>query len=41
MVFEKPLDYPVCNWNIAKDKFVFQLSPDTPQIYLVKLYLEK
>ena len=23
MVFEMPLDYPVCNWNISNNKFVF------------------
>lgn len=24
MVFEKPLQQPVCNWNISEDKFIFQ-----------------
>ena len=23
MVFEMPLDHPVCNWNISNNKFVF------------------
>ena len=37
MVFEKPLETPVVNWNIKKNKFLFQEHTDSCEIYLVQL----
>ena len=43
MVFEKPLDKPVVNWNISRNKLIFQ--EDTfnglNEVYLVKLFIDK
>ena len=41
MVFERPLDQPVVNWNISGDNFVFQEYSDVPIVYVVKLYVDK
>ena len=41
LVFEKALKQPCCNWNLTKDKFLFQLNPNSPQIYLVRLSEKK
>ena len=37
MVFERPLDEPVTNWNISGDTFVFQERSDSPTIYVVQV----
>jgi hypothetical protein len=37
MVFEKALKTPIINWNIVKDKFLFQEQTHSEIIYLVKL----
>ena len=41
MIFERALETPCCNWNIANDKFMYQESHDSSDIYLVHLYMEK
>ena len=41
MVFEKPLDKPVANWNISGNKFVFIEETQSTDVYLVKLFLDK
>jgi len=41
MVFEKALHKPVCNWNITKDKFLFQEEPNRPEVFLVDLRLNR
>ena len=41
MVFERSLLKPVCNWAIDKDKFLFQEEPDSREIYLVCLFIER
>lgn len=41
MVFERSLHQPVSNWNISHDRFIFQESSDSPDIYVVHLYLDK
>ena len=41
MIFEKPLNLPICNWNISGDKFIFQEESNKAEIYLVKLSLDK
>ena len=43
MVFEKPLEKPVANWNVSRDKLLFQEdSADSSNIvHLVKLFLDK
>ena len=41
MVFERALDQPCCNWNIADDKFMYQETPESPEIYLVRLFIDK
>ena len=38
MLFEKSLTKPVCNWNITKDKFIFQEEPSKPEIFMVSLF---
>ena len=42
MVFEKPLDEPVANWNIQGNIFIFQEDSfeGSNIVYLVKLFLE-
>lgn len=37
MVFEKALVKPVCNWNITKDKFIFQEDTNDSSIYCICL----
>ena len=43
MVFEKPLAKPVANWNVSRDKLLFQEdSPDSSNVvHIVKLFLDK
>ena len=41
MVFEKPMDMPVANWNICGNKLVFMEDIASTDIYLVKLFLDK
>ena len=42
MVFEKPLDKPVANWNIQGNKFLFQEDSidGSRKVYLVKLFMD-
>ena len=37
MIFEKPLEKSVGNWNISDNIFVFQESRDSEHIFVVKL----
>jgi hypothetical protein len=41
MIFEKPTHRPCCNFNINDNVFVFQEETDSPEIYVVKLHLDK
>ena len=41
MIFERSLKKPISNWNISKDKFIFQEYAKSPIIYIVKLYLDR
>ena len=43
MVFEKPLDKPVVNWNISRNKLLFQEDTfnSSNEVYLVKLFIDK
>ena len=41
MLFERGLKKPISNWNISRDKFIFQECARSPIIYLVKLYLDR
>ena len=38
MLFEKPLKQPIANWNISHDKFIFQETTYSSELYLVKLF---
>ena len=37
MIFEKPLVERVSNWNISDNKFIFQKTKDSTDIYVVRL----
>ena len=37
MIFEKPLAKRVANWNISNNKFVFQETRDSQDVYVVRL----
>ena len=37
-LFEKQLDKPISNWNLTKDKFLFQIEPHSRDVYLVNLF---
>ena len=41
MVFERALKWPIANWNISGEKFLFQESRKSKAIYIVKLYIDK
>jgi len=41
LLFERPLEKPISNWNISKDKFIFQETRESPIIYIVRLFLDK
>ena len=43
MVFEKPLDKPVVNWNVSRNKLLFQEDnfDSSNKVYLVKLFIDK
>ena len=44
MVFEKPLDKPVVNWNVSRNKLLFQedvFNSSNNEVYLVKLFIDK
>jgi len=32
---------PVSNWNITQDKFLFQEDSNSPQVFLLRLYVDK
>ena len=37
MIFEKPLQKSVANWNISDNIFVFQETRDSEHVFVVKL----
>ena len=37
MVFERSLQWPVCNWNMTGDNFVFQERPNSSRVWLIHL----
>ena len=41
MVYERALESPCSNWNIAGNKFIYTLTPNSSEIFLVKLFLDK
>ena len=41
MVFERSLMKPPCNWNVSNDKFLFQEESDSPEIFVVRMFLDK
>ena len=41
MIFEKPLEKPVANWNIANNKLIFMEESDSSEVWLVKLFIDK
>ena len=38
MIFEKSLRQPVCNWNISRNKFIFQETVNSREVFIVRLY---
>ena len=41
LIFERSLTKPISNWNISQDKFCFQESRHSSDIYIVKLFLDR
>ena len=41
MVFERAMVKPVVNWNIVEDKFLFQEEAGKPEIFMVRLFIER
>ena len=37
MIFEKPLMKRVSSWKISANKFIFQETRDSPDVYVVRL----
>ena len=37
MIFEKPLQKSVANWNISDNIFIFQETRESEHVYVVKL----
>ena len=40
LIFEKPLEKPVANWNISRNKLVFMEEATSNVIWIVKLSME-
>ena len=41
MVFERPMETPLTNWNIAGDKLIFMEDKNAREIFIVKLFTNK
>ena len=41
MLFEKALSTQICNWNVTRDKFIFQKEALKPQVYVIDLYEDR
>ena len=41
MVFERPMQTPLSNWNIAGDKLIFLEEANAQEIFIVKLFTDK
>jgi hypothetical protein len=41
LIFERPLHKPVSNWNIAQDTFLFQEETNSPEVFLLRLFIDK
>ena len=41
LVYEKPLEKPLANWNISDDRFMFLEDTYSTSIWLVKLFEDK
>ena len=41
MVFERPMETPLTNWNIAEDKLIFMEESNAREIFIVKLFTKK
>jgi len=41
MVFERPLREPISNWNISADKFVFQQTKKSNEVFVIRLFLDR
>ena len=41
MIYEKPLDKPISNWNISEDTLLFTEEVDSTDVWLIKLFEDK
>ena len=38
LIFEKPLSKPLYSWNMAQEKFLFQVDSEVAEVYLILLH---
>ena len=41
IIFERAMSKPISNWNITRDKFLFQETANSPEVFLLQLYMDK